>query len=634
MSTPYKKNAASDVISQLKARSSNWKNQGKYPGGGTGTPAYCKISSGGLTLPVDDMTFNAMYQQKFKPGASLESVNIRLGGNYGLTLEVEFTFICNTLEEYERFEKQFCVFGNTFDVEYGYAGTHAKGYTQTKKIKGFVTCSFSMGTTQEGGYNVKVIGIAPAASLNTLTVQMGIDSKGRKFKSGRQTHSVTSMIELLAYHAQRNGNQSIDSATDGEVVKTPLDGAPLVIYASNHFKGFFTRFSDNIFSNEVSKNSKVVYVSLEWIVNCLNTEIFPEYAKIANAQDASKLNKYKIKFDKDLSVSYIDENCRSANPLSMLILGNDLGKYKSGSSGKDFESTTAPGEIQAVNRKVNNRHEIDIKKILIERSVLIDALSFQWEKPKAGEKTEVKQEEEGGTKIDEFFGKLFNVIKEETGGAIQLRLGMHPDALNDEKKMGELYIFDENNGYFSNKIQCAVFDPIQGDGTTRVCNITADVGSKEYQGQAFASAKTKNAVKNEADGKPNDEVKQEDTYTETVKKITELVNKTIPESDFDEQHLISLRDLQGTLRQTNPKKKELDFLVYAGLGIDIELDGIDGFFVGNAIMTTQLSKRYRDAKTYFSVISVEHTFTGQSSEWTTKIQGPLSFHYDVEYVNL
>ncbi len=84
----------------------------------------------------------------------------------------------------------------------------------------------------------------------------------------------------------------------------------------------------------------------------------------------------------------------------------------------------------------------------------------------------------------------------------------------------------------------------------------------------------------------------------------------------------------GSLRQNAAGSDEFELCMYPGIGIDITLDGIFGFYPGNAISSKQLTKGYFKY-TYFYVQSVTHTFN--QSDWETKITGILSFFKNIEY---
>lgn len=640
--SPYKREPTGGVFGILGARKKTYK-EGPHYEAATRNPAYCKISGEGMSLPDTSDTFDSIYMPSIKPKPILTDVALRHGGDFGLILELEATIQCHTLDDFKRVEKAFLFPGTKVTVEFGYARPWPKsGYQNGNTIKGFKVATYGFNTTEEGFWIAKFKAVAPAIALNDVNMGVSFEPYGRVYKGKSKDGKVSGIAHLIAYDAQINGSVSVDEMADGEVVipttHAPAEPGALVIYHPDHlYSNFVSQWWNTLGSgNEVSETDNIVYVTLEYIVNRLiNNELLDQYRKSIPDSDFAKC---KIKFDPELSYSYTDIMMRSAYPTQILFLGKGRGNYENvDGKGKDFEDCTNLSKLESVGVEAG-RIKLNLKNILINRNTVLQALEDSYVEKKTAETNDVKETTEGVINIKTFLMKVFNEISKASGGMVKLRLANHPDIHKSgqpESKAYELYIFDENNGYNPAPMQCWVFDPINGDGSTRNCSITSDVGSKDYQGYMFAAQNKKSDPIHEVEKVNNGNTPNRASERDkAVVKIREIVSNpgSLADNQFSSDEMQALEQAMGTLRRGAPQGKKFDMLVYVGLGIDIEIDGAYGFLPGNAVFSTQMPKRYRDAMSYFFVESVEHIFTGNTSDWVTKIRGKLAFHHSVSYL--
>lgn len=643
--SPYKREPDGNVFDLLGQRKKTYK-QGPHYQAATRNPAYCKIHGNGMTIPGNDETFDSMYSSRFKPAPILTNASVSQGGDFGLVMELKATIQCHTLDDFIQVEKAFLIPGTNVHIEFGYPIPRPdEGYQKSKVLKGFKVATYGFNTTDEGFWIAEFKAVSPGTSINAIDMGISFEPHGRIYKGKDNNGKVSGIGHLIAYDAQVNGSISVDEMGDGEVViptkHIPANPGAVVIYHTEHL------WSNEIFrkvynwiskGNEVSKTDNIVYVTLEYIVNRLiNNELLDKYQKRIPDKDFVKC---LIKFDPTLSYSYTDNQMCSAYPTQVLFLGLGKGNYMNVSGkGKDFEKCTNLNAIKSNVGTVESRLKVDHKKILINRDVILQAFDDAYTEKKTAETNNPKQAHEGTINISTFFEKIFNEISKASGGMIKLRLSQHPDIHKgkDENKAYSLFIFDENNGYDPNPVKCWVFDPIDGDGTTRSCSITSDVGGKEYQGAMFASQmKSADPVHevNSMDG-GNTSGRAEDRQKAVMRMIEIVKNPgSIGNNQFSTDEMQALEQAMGTLRTGMDNGKKFDMLVYVGLGIDITIDGVYGILPGNAVFSTQLPSKYRDANTYFFVETVEHTFDGSTSDWSTKIQGKLAFHNNVDYLGI
>lgn len=639
--SPYKTNPVGSAISNLSTRAGVWKN-GPFLDASTRNPAWIKITGKGMTVPSTGHVTEEVYTGgKFKPSPILSNVNITCGGNFGLILELEATITCFTKGDFEKVEAAFLHPGTKISTSFGYGFPRKSGYSGGS-VDGFITAQYKFNTDDNGHWIAQFTAIAPGQGLLDLNTGMKITG-GESYKlDDSKAAIVESIPELIAYDAQKNGSVSIDQMDNGEVVTVDCKGKAsgkqghLVIYHPDHLIG--NEIGAMITSligekkNELNATKNKVYMTLGYIVNRLiNERLLGAFDTITSTET---IKGCKILFDPKLSKSYIDKAAISAWPTKILILGNGKGNYKNIlGEGKDFEECTNLSAITSVVGKQGSRSIINYEKILIERSCVIDAMADIYVEKKEAENINPKQFQEGVLELEPFFNKLFNLISSATGGAIKLRLASHPTIFSSANESHNLYIFDENNG-LTDSINCVVFNPIDGDGSTRSCQLTSDAGSKTYRQALFAGTMKSTDPLHEA---TNQNIKDAYTpgrsmkYAESILAILNIIRTPGPlaSSQFDDIHQRALEETMGGLRLCTTDSKKYDMLLYPGIGIDITIDGVWGFIPGNAILSTQIPKRYITAKAYFFVREVVHTF--QDSDWSTKLTGQITFNESVNY---
>lgn len=661
-SSPYKRPILPAGLSDLKTR------KGTYIAGKAGNhykaavrnPAFCYVSWPTGRVPEGGDEWYITYRtSKFrKPGPTLESLSVKLGvnGNNAFTNELEFKVKVYTKDDFSTVVKNLCKRGNLINVNFGYILPHAGGYNG-KELTNYKLAQYTFDMSSDGTYTVHCTAYPPGVGTQGLNVNFRVETKNRFYQVGGTKYPVTGIAELIAYWAQNNGTKSIDDMTDGEVLIPPpgtkTDGnqqnmGALVIYESDHLNSKTSIFgggggstdSDN--TNEVSKSNNIVYVSLETLVGIINSEILPVYYQTTSSADGAVAScdfaQISIEFDGDLSYSWIDPEIRSAYPTKVLLLDSKLGNYENvNGNGKDFwKPLTNQEAVKCATLEGVNK--IDYKKILIERTVILDCLKSAQIPPDPASTIDTRVNKEASVDIKAFLTKIFEVIKEATGDRISLTAGMHPDASShlDESKLYKLYIFDETNGYVNNEFPVWVFDPIDGDGVTRVCTVKGDVGGENFKNQMYYGAHgTGGDALARAEGVhaaiEGAKAIQRSIALDQIKQII-YDPGALGDSAFDETHMQSLKGQYVSLKDYEPDKVRYQNLPFVGLGIDVEIDGLWGIGPGAGIWTSQMPDEYEQGHVYFNVVSVTHEFDPQSSDWSTKIEGMLNTVDKVDYM--
>ena len=617
---------------------------------------------GKKTYPDDKDKIQTAYNYSggsIKPGPDVESVIIDYGGDWGLARKITGRIRCYKITDFEIVQKYFLLPGNEIDVEFGYA-QKSWGYDSNKELTGFKVATFSFNATQDGHWICEFTAVSSAEAIKNLDMQIVVcngcnDGTGQSgisgplkylvfnFGGGSTPHPVKGVAQLIASDAQKNGQTSIDDLKDGEVITltnyspgSKDKSAAIVIYTGDHIRNQYEKFTAWIGSiakylgvgqSEVDSANNQVYLTLGYIVNrIINDQLLKAMGcgVVNTNKDRDKFNKLKIEFHEKYSKCKIAKGITSGDPLTCLLLGDANYKNNDG-EGKDFDGDCK--NLGAV--KSNNGGDIKLQNILLHRDVVVSAFNDATQKREANsDQTDVKDVKDEVVNVVDFFEKIADHISSATGGAIALRLVENPDDLKS------VIVVDQNYGV-SEKLQCVVFDPIDGDGSTRSCEVQSNVGSQEYKAAMFVGSSIKgDAISALRNCGPDLKQQRQQEYDKAKTDKDALIKNpgNLGKNQFDGQEINALKSVMGRLYRNNPDSATMQSIHYPGLSISLEIDGCWGFTPGNAISTTQVPKNYRDVHSYFMVRSVVHTF--QQSDWSTKIDGILAYYPNIEYIPL
>lgn len=645
----YRRKPLVDVVNILKARRSLMTSPQT---GGDSTsvrnPCYVKLTGhdmrcgggGTLTLPFDHTTWNSVYRFNFKPRPDVESVTVDYGGDWGLARKLSATIRCYSIDDFVAVQEKFLLPGNEIDVEFGYKSTW--GISQSPaKLKGFKVASFSFNTTQDGHWIASFTAVSSATAIKNLDMQIIVcngcpgGGGGLQFYTGKEEkrHPVKGVAQLIAADAQANGTKSIDKFRDGEVITKFVDYSPsgnekarIVIYNGDHLRDVGGKigawFNSFLPQDEVTSANNQVFVSLGYVVNRIINNQLLRAMGCGIAHEKDKFDKLKIEFHPEYSKCKISDLITSGDPRTVLLLGDANYKNQDG-DGKDFDGDCL--NLGAVKSKSGS--DIDLQNIMIHRDIVNSTFIAATKKRESeSDNTDVKDSKEETINIVDFFEKLADHISQTVGGAISLRLVEHPDDLK------KLIVVDQNFGV-SDTLPVIVFDPIDGDGSTRTCDVQSNVGSAEYKAAMFVGSSKKGdaiaAIRGCSDKlKP---VRQSE-YQKGAKDVYEIVIDpgNLGENYFNGNEIDALKSAMGRIHKNNPDTATNETVHYPGLSISIELDGIWGFVPGNGISSTQVPAKWRNEyKSYFMCTRITQQIQG--SDWSTKIDGILAYYPKVEY---
>lgn len=610
---------------------------------------------GTMTLPNPKYTWDEVYKPKLKPSPDLESVTIEYGGDWGLARKISGEIRCYSLADFEKVQRYFLLPGNEIDAVFGYKKTWGV-QQQTTTLLNFKVATFAFNTTSEGFWLCNFTGVSASTAIKNLDMQIvicngctgGVGQSGNsgplKYLTGKEStpNAVKGVAQLIASDAQKNGVTSIDEAKDGEVILkfenyTPGStdkSAAIVLYTGDHLRdtvGKFMAWAGGILKNAFGGKSEVevannqVFVTLGYIVNRIINDQLLRAMACGVAHERDEFSKLKLDFDDELSKCKISSAITSGDPVHMLMLGDANYKNSSG-AGKDFDGDCK--NLGAV--KCNSSGDIRLQNILLHRDVVVAAFNEATKKREANaDHVDVKDSGNEVINIIDFFEKIADQVSSCTGGAIALRLVEHPE------KQNILLVVDQNFGV-SDVLNVVVFDPIDGDGSTRTCEIASNVGSQEYKAAMFVgSSKGGDAISALRNcSEKLDDQRQIESLKAELDKYQLIKNPgNLGENEFDGQEINALKSVMGRLHRNNPKTASNETVHYPGLSINLEIDGAWGFTPGNGISSTQVPPTWRNAyKSYFMITRVTHHFQG--SDWSTKIDGILGYYPNVNYIML
>lgn len=612
---------------------------------------------GSSQIPRNRDTWEKQYGS-FKPKPQLESAKIESSGEQFLARRVSGVIRCYTVDDFLNVQKHFLLPGNEIDIRFGYKGSW--GISQpTKELKGFKVATFNFNTNSEGQWLCSFSAVSSATAIKNLDMQSvvcngcnAIGGSGPNGNAGplkyltgidKERHAVKGVAQLIAADCQKNGETSIDEMQDGEVITSFLDynpgsydnSAAIVVYNGDHIRdlgdkvaawigGLAKRFGYG--DSEVESANNQVFVSLGYIVNrIINCQLMRSLT-CQVAHEREKFNKLKVEFHPVYSKSKVADGITSGDPVHCLLLGKANYKNDKG-QGKDFDSDCKNlGAVTAYSGAGN----IKLQNILLHRDVIIAAFTAATKtRESESDQTDIKDTKEEVINISDFFEKIADEISSCTGGAIALRLVENPDNLKT------LIVVDQNYGV-SEQLQCVVFDPIDGDGNTRSCDVQSNVGSQEYKAAMFVGASKKGdsvSALRDCSKELDDHRGLELEKAKNDKFCLIMTPGNLGSNNFAGTEINALKSVMGRIHRNNIATTKNETVHYPGCEMNIEINGVWGFQPGNAISTTQIPSKWRDQlHSYFMVTSVQHDFVG--SDWKTTMRGILAYYNNIKYVPL
>ena len=619
MSSPFRKESkAIGAVGARKAEyaASHGPDGNDYHKAKTRRNAYVTIDIGGVTLPTNPDTYDALYSNaEGKPDVILNGVSISEGSDLGMLRTVEAEFECLSRAAFDKYEPVFLRPGNkktgkTLTVSYGYVdGTGTSGF-----LEDFIVCKYAFELTDKNTYKCTFKAYGPGPFINNVQVVTAGAYENKKIVSaGFFSQPVVTLPQYLKWCAQDGGimasidisNWSQPDAGDGKVIvvdnpnsATPDSWVGRQVYKILQALGFFS-----------SDSSKKIYCTLQWFVDTLQEfHIKPNLDNSMLGRSINASNQYLAKGAHTLS------NVGSAYPMSIVVPG--FGHYGSsptitGEDDMDFDSNNCGMVI--------NGKEGDYRNILISYDYIAGKLygmSQQKGAVKATEKSDKTSTKDvpPDANVNTIMKQLFGDIYHASGGLIHLTMQEDPD---DSMKMNVIPKNMESGGYAVTE-----FDPINGDGITRKCTVKCDVPANDAYAVANGPAGggsgggmvTKLISEEPADPEPT-------PLEQATSDVSDLMSTGLSANSFDSEDCDALQQAFKTLVDNQPtdvmKDQSHDKNIWP-LQLEIEIDGTHGFRFGDVVGTTFMPAVYNTSKVQFVVTEATHEIA--NNDWVTKLK--------------
>lgn len=586
-------------------------------------------------LPVGASTIDNTYSGTTgKAVPTLGTVTIEVDGEFGSLRRATAEFTCYDMDSFDKLEKLLLRPGQRIFIRYGYKGAdkvteQSQGLVtlsnETKAYE-FVICDYSFTYTKENHIkcSFKAIGVGGLSTSVNLsnTVSGGNRKFLRDFNDATSEVPVSSIEDVFDYHLIHHligvGN-NVDSIGRGKtkVFSTSTDGyaTPSLITMIKLPQDY--EIADAIVETNWSNTTYMAYCSLSYIIHHLiNVEILRNSP--VNLVDNFKNIRY-ICNGKVSAGSAYKGYIYSADPLNIAITSNYATQNLYGPEGKDTAFNFAQAQIPTAYQtlKDGSPRVLDCSMILVSR-ILLRKLLKEFSKDKFS--------------INDFLTKLFDVISDATAGMVTLAL-YEPDLdLSDydaySQKGSYTPMLVKNLKQRPQSIPERVeFDPLQGDGITRSCEVTAKV-PKDMAAEAFGRNTPGKTGGTGTDGGQISQVLDKSkittttTHSDIIKLIDDLKQKVYPENKLSG---VAVTDgkalLKDIMNEYIPLESRLqsEQILYP-LEMKLVLDGIEGFRFGDHVTTTNIPNVYRNQsgmRVGFTVLRTTHTIAG--NDWSTEL---------------
>jgi len=624
----------------------------------TRNTAFCLITKQGVTVSSREHTFKQTYNPtSLIPKPNLIRAEIERIGNdaslVNLSMRIRGTIEVYGMSDFLKYSQIFCINDprNKLSITIGYAAPFdgCPSYT----VSG---CYIAYGTwqsTNENYYQLSFEAIGPGEVFSTIDIglsglweQTGLEYKNHKSWFQKYEPGIVSgYYELMLYDAQKSGAFLTDDIEDGAIIsykrvgiyRYAADVVPNIQYLN--FRHTLARYDIIVYKpvegKTLSPDPEAIpsaqtttdeYFTLQYVVDRIINEfsLYPFYKKYTDID--SEVKDVYVGFAAKPRCSTISGGyqnvVRSCDPKKILILGGGAGNYtykNDRSKGKNYENVI--GYLEDV--KSHYGSYIDYRKILIHRNVIWDALKANMhnvEKPAPASNPNNDFIVEEYLKVNRFLKNLFTVISQCTGGFVQLDLvqddgGQENDDLTNHKV---LKIVPAT--FVEEKFNIWRFDTLNGDGSTRELNMTAEIPSTDLHASLvkniFNSSRPGYTI---STGNSKDGLSNLDLATIIYKLLNNYYNDLMPRTKYSEETCDAARNLLSSLnrgRSTESLIQNNQYLWLMKMGV--KMDGVGGWRIGHHVNSNTVPTNFTtDRNIAFVVTRVHHIVENQ--DWQTDL---------------
>jgi hypothetical protein len=658
MAPPFRRPIPPPTISVLNTR------RGLYSKGNTvdyfkpktRNTAFCTITKEGITVSTREDTFTETYNPRsLKPRPNLVRAEIERIGNdaslVNLSMRIRGTIEVYSISDFLKYSEVFCINDpkNQLSITLAYAAPFdgCPSYT----VKGCYIAYGTWQTTNENYYQLSFEAIGPGEVFSTLDIGLSglwerSDLKyknNQSFNNAAEEGQVSGYYELMLYDAQKSGATLTDSIGDGEIIKYDRKNnyESRVQFGIPYLNFRNIRNSDVVVyqpieGNELSPDPTEIptaqtttdeFFTLQYVVDRIINEFALEPFYRNGCVEGSMVKDVFIGFPEKPHCSCLAGNVvRSCDPKKILILGGGAGNYTNKNNraeGKNYE-TVAGGSIDGI--KSHYGTYIDYRKILIHRNTVYDALKATMHTTRVADPgNNIKNDfiDEAYLRVDTFFKKLFTVISQCTGGFVQLDLIQDDGNQVDDNLTEHRVLRIVPSTFVEESFNIWKFDTLNGDGSTRELNISAELPSTDLHASLvktiFNTSRTAHAV---SEGNCEDGFLAGQMALENIanKLLNNYYNDLMPRTKYSEETCDGARNLLATClraQSTESLRKNNQYLWL--MKMNVKMDGVGGWRIGHHINSNTVPNSFTTERDIaFVVTRVHHVIEGQ--DWQTELE--------------
>tara|TARA_Y100000593_G_scaffold68243_1_gene125447 strand:+ start:3332 stop:5173 length:1842 start_codon:yes stop_codon:yes gene_type:complete len=591
-------------------------------GGRIRNNAYVTVSTDTFTLPTGASSMSETYNPNGTGRAApiLKSVKLKLEGTAGSLRRGEVEFLCYDLPSFEAAEEALLKPDTEVTISYGYVGPEQPGGSGSHTMTIY---DYSFTITKENHFDCSFKCVGKGGEYEEFELSVGGVFPNKTFVTnynwGNDTAKVGNLFDWIDYSIQKATgtlNSSGFNPGHGTGGELPLGGHYGVIVAPDDYD------PPSKMKTGVGTAMYLQYISLKGLVEMVNHYVLMKASP-----------KYKIKFHPDfcyVSTDYPSGKVFSPDPVMMIFpyaKGTSENNYsKDGDEGPSLFYLSAD-TFKGIGRLSSTKSSPE--NILLGRDTLrAIQQAFTDEAAQADNATEEADKPTGGIPVIRFFNKIFATIKENTGGAWDLYLDQGPEDTTANPQIIQVVNRMSPGGGVVTPIE---IDPVGGENGVRELSLKAKV-PKATQAKMFGSAPSTTSQEEQAVSVVSGEEEPEPPDPpQTVKEQCLEARKGIDQNKYNTDAVskgkAAIKALVTEL-SVEERAKRGDFKdgmdvtqVPFPLEFEATMDGVEGFEFGDAITTSYLPSRYRDAsgaaKVVFTVTKYEHEIS--NNDWTTTV---------------
>ena len=610
-----------------------------------GTIIYMSTEGGVLPLETSSVSGRSFADTYIKgstgkPKTTLIQLEVTKEGTAGSLRRCSGTFLCHTLDEFNRLEENLLLPSTKITVKYGYS--HAIDETDYSPILNFTVYdySFTLNDANNIECSFKAVGkgqeILEANAFNSanfakLSSGDSIPQFIANYNGGNETRAVTSIADALDYLVQRevgkldassfdpkvNSGWFCDQRSDGDRANGERTGLDFCIMEapSDYEPPGKQKVGGTTFD-------RITYYSLGficWVINNFIARDEPTNIICDGHTTIGRVGKTAWTYGPSSPGRVYKGPLPSGDPIMCAFLsGTDLDNYADGGDKTDgdnlrFDLLDIPDTAVITGG--------DLSRVLISRDC-IQALQESYRTVDSSGKDTSK------ISIKRFLGDIFATIKDCSGGGIDLFMMEDPsDEFKDlVSRNGEPFkrvLVKNGNEPPSKSPKVVQFDPLpidgRGDGITKSIKLTGKV-PKGIQAEAFGSTPGSGdagTVITAITEKTDDAIDQSaglwDRFVQAHNNLA-----------YEDFSAAACSGLKGILKEVvdneSPEEATKNKTIPYPLEMECLLHGIYGFKFGDTVSSKHLPRRYtKDSgmRVGFTVTSTKDKIEGD--KWTTEL---------------